>query len=56
MKVASDCWHDLERRDLERQRDSAAARLRRPGLDTEMINQLQQQILSLQQRINAARV
>ena len=54
-KVAEDCWRDLERRDLKRQRDAAAARLRKPGLDAEMIIQLQQQILSLQQRINAAR-
>lgn len=55
LRQATDCWRDLERRDLERQRDAAAARMRMPGLDEEQIIDLQQQVLQLQQRITAMR-
>jgi len=55
LRQAADCWRDLERRDLERQRDAAAARLRLPRLDCEEALRLQQQVLELQQRINTKR-
>lgn len=53
--VAKECWRDLERRQLERRRDAAAARLHQPGLDSEQTQQLQQEVLQLQQRLNAMR-
>jgi len=55
LRVSADCWRDLERRDLERQRDTVAARLRKPGLDLETTLQLQKAAVELQQRINAMR-
>ena len=55
LRVAADCWRDLERRDLERQRDTVAARLRKPGLDLETTLQFQKAAIELQQRINAMR-
>ena len=55
LRVAADCWRDLERRDLERQRDAAAARLRMPGLDSGETLRFQKAVLDLQQRINAMR-
>jgi DNA primase len=55
LRQAADCWRDLERRDLERQRDAAAARMRTPSLDPEETLRLQQRVQELQQRILAMR-
>ncbi|MDD5350129.1 MAG: hypothetical protein PHQ12_07945, partial [Chthoniobacteraceae bacterium] len=55
LKMAADCWRDLQRRDLERQRDAVAARARQPGLDFDEMMRLQLQARELQQQINALR-
>lgn len=55
LRQAADCWRDLERRDLLRQRDAAAARMRMPTLAPEETLRLQQCVLELQQRLNAMR-
>ncbi|MEI6562415.1 MAG: DNA primase [Verrucomicrobiota bacterium] len=55
LRQAADCWRDLERRDLERQRDALQARIRKPGLDFEEHAKLHHQVMELQQRINAMR-
>ena len=55
LRQAADCWRDLERRNLERQRDALQARIRKPGLDFEEHAKLHNQVMELQQRINAMR-
>ena len=55
LRQAADCWRDLERRDLERQRDVLQARIRRPGIGAEDHTNLHNQVMELQQRINAKR-
>ncbi|MEI8233257.1 MAG: DNA primase [Verrucomicrobiota bacterium] len=55
LRLADDCWRDLERRDLERQLNAAASRLRLPGIDFDEILQLQGRVQQLQQQINALR-
>ena len=55
LRLAADCWRDLERRSLERQRDTLQARIRKPDLEIEVYAQLHSQVMELQQRINALR-
>ena len=55
LRQAADCWRDLERRDLERQRDALQARIRKPGLEFEEHARLHSAVMELQQRINAMR-
>ena len=55
LRQAADCWRDLERRDLERRRDTLQARIRKPGLDFEEHARLHHQVMELQQQINAMR-
>jgi DNA primase len=55
LRQAADCWRDLERRNLERLRDAAAARMRMPTVEPAETLRLQQRVLELQQRINAMR-
>jgi len=55
LRQAADCWRDLERRELERRRDTLQARIRRPGLDSGEHANLHNQVMELQQRINAMR-
>jgi len=49
--VAQDCWRDLERRAMERRRDSLLSRLRAPELSPGEVTDLQKQILDLQKRL-----
>ena len=55
LRQAADCWRDLERRDLERQRDTLQSRIRKPGLEFEEHARLHHQVMEIQQRINAMR-
>lgn len=55
LRLAADCWRDLERRDLERQLNAAASRLRLPGAEADEILRLQGLVQQLQQQINALR-
>ena len=55
LRVASDCWRDLERRELERQRDALQARIRKPGLEFEEHAKLHAAVMEIQQRMNAMR-
>jgi len=55
MRAAADCWRDLERRDLERQRDELQAHIRKPGLGAEEHAKLHNQVMELQKRITAVR-
>ncbi len=45
--VAEDCWHELERRDLTKRRQSLEARLRAPGLSLEEQTTIHQQIIAI---------
>ncbi len=51
--IAEDCWHELERRVLLRQRQAVEARLRAPGLMLEEMGSLHAQVLDLQRKIAA---
>lgn len=51
--VAEDCWHELERRDLTRRRQSLETRLHAPGLTAEEQAQIHQQVLELHRRLSA---
>ena len=51
IQILTDCWRDLERKHLEKQRDTLTARLRKPGLDPEEVINLQKQVLDLTQRL-----
>ena len=55
LRQAADCWRDLERRDLERQRDAVQARIRKPGLEFDEYTKLHNKVVELQQQINAKR-
>lgn len=48
LRVAADCWNDLERRDLERQRDAIKAKLHDPALDAGQVLRLQQELAKMQ--------
>ena len=47
--VAEDCWHELERRDITKRRQSIEARLRTPGLSIDEQTRLHQQIIAVHQ-------
>ncbi len=51
-RVAEDCWRDLERRDLERQREAIGAKLHDRSLDDAQIVALQQELLKIQQSLS----
>ncbi len=51
--VAEDCWHELERRVLLRQRQAVEAQLRAPGLALEDMGRLHGQVLDLQRQLAA---
>lgn len=51
LQIVTDCWLHLERKHLEKQRDTLTARLRKPGLDMDEVIKLQKQVLDLTQRL-----
>jgi DNA primase len=51
--VAEDCWHELERRVLLRQRQAVEAQLRMPGLALEDMARLHTQVLEVQRQVAA---
>ncbi len=51
--VAEDCWHELERRVLLRQRQAVEAQLRMPGLALEDMARLHAQVLDVQRLLAA---
>jgi DNA primase len=52
MRIAFDCWLDLERRRLRRKMDAIHARLRAPNLPEEDVLKFQKEILDLQKRVS----
>jgi DNA primase len=50
-EVAWDSWNTLERRELERRRDSLASRMQGAKLSNGEVIELQKQILDLQKRL-----
>ncbi len=55
LRVASDCWRDLERRTLEQKREAATARLHQSGLDPEETVRLQREVLEIQRQLATLR-
>jgi DNA primase len=55
IRVAADCWRDLERRNLEQKREAATARLHQTGLDLEETLRLQKEVLEIQRQLNTLR-
>jgi DNA primase len=52
LRIAEDCWNDLERRRFRRRIDAIHARLRTPNLPAEDVLNLQKEILDLQKRVS----
>jgi DNA primase len=52
LRIAHDCWHDIERRRLRRKIEAIHARLRTPNLPEDDILKLQKEILDLQKRVS----
>lgn len=51
--LAEDCWHELERRDLQRQRDTLRAQSHSPGLTIEQLADINRRLIELQSRLAA---
>jgi len=51
--MAEDCWHELERRVILRQRQAVEAQLRAPGLAMEEMVRLHEQVIALQREAAA---
>ncbi|XHR30352.1 MAG: DNA primase [Chthoniobacteraceae bacterium] len=51
LRVASDCWRDLERRTLEQKREAATARMHQSGLDPEETVRLQREVMEIQRQL-----
>lgn len=49
--VVRDCWGDLHRGDLRRRQDAVAARLREPGITSEQMMALQEEVMGLQKQL-----
>ena len=55
LRVAADCWRDMERRKLEQRLGAVEARLRAPGLEVDEVIRLQQTVLTLRGQLNGLR-
>jgi DNA primase len=52
-EMAEDCWHELERREVQRRLSATRARNRQPGLSLEELSQINQELLELQRELAA---
>lgn len=55
LRVATDCWRDMERRYVEQRLGAVEARLRAPGLGSEEVLGLQTKVVELRQRLATLR-
>jgi hypothetical protein len=51
--VAEDCWHEMEKRSLIRQRQAIESRLRIPGITMEAMAQLNDRVMEIQRQLLA---